>query len=600
MRKTLFGKFFSASLLILAVTYVVLLVSMSQLFSQFYLSLKEKELKRRGETIVSLLASSSSEIPETIRKLSEGIQVLLIPLPQLLAQDSPLRRGPKMMRPGALFRREFPLQELEEHLLRGETVTFQGLIPLLRQEMLIVAMPFPSGAPPQAVLFLSTPLADITTTVRAVQYLLLISGLFAFPLAVLLAFLFSRSLAAPLRRMRTIARAIALGDYTQRMDIPREEELGALAQDFNALSRELEKTIGALRKEKEEIENILLALQEGVIALDSTGRVVSVNPAAQELLGVSLTEGIEIAHVLPERVQELFAKTLHEGVPTRGECAFQGKHLVFRIAPLQEEGNVYGAVGVIQDITDLRNLEELRRQFIADVSHELRTPVTAIRGFIEAALDGVIPWEEFKAKYLPLLHEETMRLSRLIRDLLDLSLMESGKLQWDMEPLDIGVLASEVVLTLTPLFQEKGITVLNQLPSPLLVLGNRDRLAQVLTNLLHNAILFSKEGSTILIEGERHGEMVTIAVLDEGPGIPEEDIPFIFERFYRVDKSRSRKGGGMGLGLAIVREIVERHGGKVGVENRPQGGSRFFFTLRSVSAAELGKGGEQPLPPEGP
>ncbi|MCX7729704.1 MAG: HAMP domain-containing histidine kinase, partial [Candidatus Caldatribacterium sp.] len=166
-------------------------------------------------------------------------------------------------------------------------------------------------------------------------------------------------------------------------------------------------------------------------------------------------------------------------------------------------------------------------------------------------------------------------------------------------PVDIGALASEVVLTLTPLFQEKGITILNELPSPLIVLGNRDRLAQVLTNLLHNAIHFSKEGSTIVLESEQDEETVTIAVLDEGPGIPEEDIPFIFERFYRVDKSRSRKGGGMGLGLAIVREIVERHGGKVGVKNRPQGGSRFFFTLQRAPAAEPERERGQSFPQEG-
>ncbi len=598
MRRTLFGKFFLSSLLILAVTYAVLLVSMSQLFSQFYLSLKERELKKRGEAIAGLLVSSSSEIPETVRQLSEGIQVVLVPLPQLFTKGSPSEHGPKMMRPGAFFRRELPLREFRERLLRGEAVTFQGILPFLKQEMLVVALPFPSGTPPEAVLLLSTPLADIRGTVKAVQYLLFVSGLFALPLAVLLAFLFSRSLAAPLRRMRAIAQAIALGDYTQRMDIPREEELGHLARDFNILSQELQRTIGALQKEKREIENILLALEEGVIALDLEGRVVSANPAAQELLGIPLREGMEIGNLFPESIAEPFTKTLREGAPIRREYAFRGKNLIIRVAPLREEGKVYGAVGVIQDITDLRRAEELRRQFIADVSHELRTPVTAIQGFLEAALDGVIPWEEFKTKYLPLLHGEILRLSRLIRDLLDLSLLESGNIQWEMEPIDASALAQEVILKLTPLFQDKHITVQNRLPSPLVVLGNRDRLAQVLTNLLHNAILFSREGSTVILEGERGEEMTTIAVLDEGPGIPEEDIPFIFERFYRVDKSRSRKGGGMGLGLAIVREIVERHGGRVGVTNRPQGGSRFFFTLRNGPAEGLGKGQGQSHPQE--
>lgn len=600
MRRTLFGKFFLAFLLILAVTYAVLLVSMSQLFSEFYLSLKERELKRRGEAIASLLVSPSSGIPETVQRLSEGIQVLLVPLPQLFAPDSPFEERPRMMmRHGVLFRRVFPLQELKERLLRGETVAFQGVLPLLRQEMLVVAMPFPPQASPEAVLFLSTPLADIRTTVKTVQYLLFASGLVALPFAVFLAFLFSRSLAAPLRRMRTITRAIALGDYTQRMDIPKEEELGGLAQDFNTLSQELQRTIGALRKEKQEIENILLALGEGVIALNLEGRVVSANPAALELFGIPL-EGRAIDTLFPESAAGLFAETLREGVPTRGECVFQGKNLIIRVAPLKEGEKVYGAVGVIQDITDLRKAEELRRQFIADVSHELRTPLTAIQGFLEAALDGVIPWEEFRAKYLPLIHEETMRLSRLIRDLLDLSLMESGKIKLNMEPVDVAALADEVILKLTPLFQEKRITIENRLPSPLFVLGDRDRLAQVLTNLLHNAILFSREESTITIEGEQDKETTTVSILDEGPGIPEEDIPFIFERFYRVDKSRSRKGGGMGLGLAIVREIVERHGGKVGVANRPQGGSRFFFTLPSEPAGGPGQEKEQSHPQKEP
>ena len=598
MKRTLFGKFFLSSLLILAVTYAVLFASMSQLFSQFYLSLKERELKRRGELIASVLTSPTQEIPETVKRLSEGIHVLLVPLSRLFAPDSPLRHGPQMMRPGAMFRRVFPLQELENRLRQGKAVTFQGVLPVLRQEMLVVALPLPPDAPPQAVLFLSTPLADIQMTVKAFRYLLLWSGLVAFPLAVILAFLFSRSLSVPLKKMRTMARAIASGDYTKRLEIPPEEELGQLARDFNTLSQELERTIRTLEREKREIENILLALKEGVVALDLEGRILSANPKAQEVFETPLEGKARIDEVLPQDVAMLFQETLKSGVATQGECVFRSKRLIVRVAPLEDEGVLYGAVGVIQDITELRRAEELRRQFIADVSHELKTPLTAIQGFLEAVLDGVISFEEFRKKYLPLLYEETLRMSRLIRDLLDLSLMESGKVRWEMEPVDLAALTREVVLKLTPLFQEKRVNVENHLALPLVVFGNRDRLAQVLTNLLHNAILFSPEGSTVTIEGEEREGMVTVSVLDEGPGIPENDLPFIFERFYRVEKSRSRKGGGVGLGLAIVREIVERHGGTVGVENRPQGGSRFFFTLKRAfredgSAQQPGKDSEQ-------
>lgn len=582
MKKTLFGRFFLSSLLILAVAYAVILFSMSQFFNQYYLSLKERELKRRGEAIASFLSSPPWEIPETVQRLSEGLQVFLFSFEEIFTKNSPLMRGPRMMHLSTLFRREFPLREIRERLQRGETVAFQGILPPLHQEVLVVAMPL--GVPPQAVLLLSTPLTDIRITVKTVRYLLLWSSLIALPFALFLAFLSSRALSLPLQRMRTIARAIALGDYAQRMEIPKEEELGQLAQDFNTLSAELAKTVEVLKREKREIENILLALREGVVAVDREGRVLSANSAIQEVLGVDVKEGALVSSFFPENMVRLFEETLQSGASTQRECRLDKKYLVVQVAPLKEKEIIYGAVGVIQDVTDIRKTEELRRQFIADVSHELRTPVTAIRGFLEAALDEVIPWEEFKTKYLPLLYEETMRLSRLIQDLLDLSLMESGKTEWTMEPLDLFSLAEEVVLKLTPFLQEKNITVRKELPALPFVLGNRDRLIQVLTNLLHNAILFSPENSTITVRGEAKGEEVVVSIIDEGPGIPEEDIPFLFERFYRVEKSRSRKGGGVGLGLAIVQEIVARHGGRVGVENMPQKGSRFFFTLKAFTA----------------
>ena len=582
MKRTLFGRFFLSSLLILAVAYAVVLFSMSQFFNQYYLSLKERELKKRGEAIASVLSFPPQEIPETVRRLSEGLQVLLFPFEEIFDEDSPLMRGSHMMRLMTLFRREFPFREIRERLKRGETVAFQGIFPPLRQEVLVVALPL--GAPPQAVLLLSTPLADIRATVSTVRYLLLWSSLIALPFALLLALWSSRSLALPLERMRTIARAIALGDYTQRMEIPQEEELGQLARDFNALSAELARTVEALKREKREIENILLALREGVVAVDQEGRVLSANPAARKVFGVDIEEGQSMSSFFPQEVVQLFMETLQRGTFTQGECALERKYLAVQVAPLKEGERVYGAVGVIQDITEIRTTEELRRQFIADVSHELRTPVTAIQGFLEAALDDIIPWEEFKTKYLPLLYEETMRLSRLIRDLLDLSLMESGRVEWEMDPLDIATLAEEVVLKLTPFVQEKNITIRRELEGLPFVVGNRDRLVQVLTNLLHNAILFSPEGSVIIIRGEARDAEVMVSVIDEGPGIPKEDIPFIFERFYRVEKSRSRRGGGVGLGLAIVQEIIARHGGQVGVENMPQKGSRFFFTLKTFTA----------------
>jgi len=254
--------------------------------------------------------------------------------------------------------------------------------------------------------------------------------------------------------------------------------------------------------------------------------------------------------------------------------------VILHITPLKEKDTTKGAVAVVQDITELRKVDRLRREFIANVSHELRTPLTSIQGFLEAVIDRVISLEEFQEKYLSLIHTETLRLSRLIHELLDLSLMESGKIRWEMEEVAIPHLSQRVIAKLTPLLGERNIKIQEDfemnLPS---ALGNEDRLEQVFTNLLHNAILFSPPGSTVTIGGRREKDQLLIFVSDQGTGIPPQDLPYIFERFYRVEKSRSREGGGTDLGLAITKQIVEHHGGKIWVKSEVGKGTTFFFTL---------------------
>ena len=233
-------------------------------------------------------------------------------------------------------------------------------------------------------------------------------------------------------------------------------------------------------------------------------------------------------------------------------------------------------------VLSLEETEHLRRDFVANVSHELRTPITSIRGFVEAIMDGTINKEEHD-KYLDIIHQETLRLSKLIYDLLDLSSMKSQNQTWDLNEIDVYELVDRLLVKIKPITQRNQVSINKQLPVQLPgMLGNEDRIEQVLLNLLDNAIRYSPPGGMITIQAESKGDYITLSITDQGSGIPPEDVEHIWERFHRVDKSRSRSLGGTGLGLAIVKEIVDLHGGKISVQSEVGKGSTFSFSIREV------------------
>ncbi|NLW56194.1 MAG: PAS domain-containing protein [Firmicutes bacterium] len=346
-------------------------------------------------------------------------------------------------------------------------------------------------------------------------------------------------------------------------------------------------------KRREQVESILFSMVEGVVATDSSGKISFVNPAAERIFQIE--PGAALGKYPREvwrdfELVEMFHQVFVNGQPQSREFQMdtpQKTYLKVEISPIRfgEYDEAQGVLAMVRDLTRLRRLETIRTDFVANVSHELRTPLTSIKGFIETLLDGGIDSRETTKRFLTIMYQETDRLNRLIADLLDLSRIESGQAELNRTKVFLAPLVEEVRLTLQEQLAEKNISLSVELgPTP--VWADEDQIREVLFNLIDNAIKYSTDGGSIKVLELNRGDQQEFVVCDQGIGIPKKSIPRIFERFYRVDKARSREIGGTGLGLSIVKHIIERHDGRVWVESEPGKGSCFHFLLPKYEGEE--------------
>jgi|LSQX01.3.fsa_nt_gb two-component system phosphate regulon sensor histidine kinase PhoR len=379
---------------------------------------------------------------------------------------------------------------------------------------------------------------------------------------------------APLERFSAILPEVKTAHFTEFI-----REAGAHLEELKNIARRA-------IQEKEEMASILFSMVEGVVATDSGGRISFMNPAAEKLF--NLERGSALGKFPREvwrefELVELFHQVFVTGRSQSKELTLDPplrKHLSLELVPIRpaEDEEAQGVLAMVRDITRLRHLENMRTEFVANVSHELRTPLTSIKGFIETLLDGGLENLEATKRFLTIIYQETDRLNRLINDLLDLSHLESGETELKRARIFLAPLVEEVRQTLQTRLAEKKLSFSVEL-GPTAVWADEDRIREVLVNLLDNAVKYTPDGGSIKVSEVDHGDMQEFIICDTGIGIPRESIPRLFERFYRVDKARSREMGGTGLGLSIVKHIIDRHEGKVWVQSEPGKGSCFHFTL---------------------
>jgi len=455
----------------------------------------------------------------------------------------------------------------------------------LKIDMLYVALALKDKKEITGILRLALPLESVQKTLFAIRKIVVIEFIFAIILAFVLGSIVAGNTIRPINRMIHVSRRFSEGDFSRRILQSPKDEIGELANTLNKMAQDIEDKIKEVKTQNQKLAAIFNSMIEGVIVVDKEGHIISINPTIEKIFEVSKKDVEKKAFLEAIRnndISDVISSVLKKGQPVLEELTLMypiRKISEVNATPIFDNNEVAGCLVVIHDITEIRKLETVRSDFIANVSHELKTPLTSIKGFIETLLEGALDDKENNRNFLTIIQEHAERLNNLVNDLLSLSHLESKEITLDKENVNLRQLVEGVIIGFKSQLTKRNIEVKDELPATLSIKADKDRIEQVITNLIDNAIKFNKDKGTIKVYSQDANGKIKIIVEDSGIGIPEKDITRIFERFYRVDKARSRELGGTGLGLSIVKHIVELHNGCVGVESTEGFGSKFWLIL---------------------
>src|SRR5699024_3697102 len=435
-------------------------------------------------------------------------------------------------------------------------------------------------------IFVYQSLAVVDQTKAETTKIIYLAAGIAIVLTTIFAFFLSTRITSPLIKMREAAFNLTRGEFNTKVPILTHDEIGELAMVFNRMGRQLKFHINALRQEKEQLSSIVRSMADGVITLNRNGEMIVTNPPAKRFMDDwNFENNIQDEgnkKQLPNELDKILQKVIQGEREVLQEINIQGRNWVMIMTPLYDQSYVRGAVAVIRDMTEERRLDKLRKDFIANVSHELRTPISLMQGYSEAIVDNIAESREEKNELAKIIHEESLRMGRLVNELLDIARMEAGHIQLSIEPVEIERFVSKILKKFNGIASdnEVDIELTKKIDEPIAFI-DQDRIEQVFTNLIDNAIRHSDEHGVVHVSIENNSEKLAVSIKDEGSGIPEEDIPFVFERFYKADKSRERnaKKKGTGLGLAIAKNIIDTHHGFISVKSKLEKGTTFHFEI---------------------
>ncbi len=582
MKARIFLKLVLSFLAVILVVTALLDFSISSQFERAFTQTLRQGLEQKARLLSDWLGEVSLEaLPSVVARAAKQVdaRITVIQRDGKVLADSEADAGHME---NHAHRPEF------EAALRGEVGSSTRLSGTVQINFLYVAIPLDSGPWRGGALRLAYPLAELDRSIAGMRrQIVLGSGL-----AVLAALLLAAALAAPisrrLKRVVNFANAVAEGQLEVRMPVDGSDEVSAVMQALNRTADKLEEGFSRLAESSQQLEAVLEAMEEGVLAIDSGGRVVCANRALSRLLGRDVTPGVrfEEAIVNPEMIEAmdhalasraLTSADLRYGTPTRW--------IKMSCSPMLAAGQPpKGAVAVLHDVTELERLEKIRKDFVANVSHELRTPLTSIQGYAETLLEsGMVPDLQSR-QFVEIIRKHAERMAKLTADLLTLSRIELGRHEFRFAELHVADAVQSALQSVRHVAHARGVELAAAaLSDEMDVMADSDAIHQVLLNLLDNALKYTPSGGRVTASARVVRDMVEFCVTDTGVGIAAEHLPRLFERFYRVDKARSRELGGTGLGLSIVKHIVRAHGGEVRVASEPGRGSSFYFTVPLAS-----------------
>jgi two-component system sensor histidine kinase ResE len=580
------GKLWATILLLVSFVLFIVTALLLEFLDNFHTQQAEDSLRRVATTIGKVVEDHESESSMKLiihDILDEETNAMIVGPGREVSHSFHKGTNKDKIESKILKESIFPFDQKMDTLVVKEMILPSNTEDNVMEQYIVLSYPLENENEVAGSVIIYQSLEAVHRTTKRTTHIVFLSAFIAFILTTFFAFFLSTKITLPLRSLRQAAFELSKGNFDTRLPISQNDEIGQLGTAFNQMGRQLKYHVELINQEKEQLSSILTSMTDVVITFNRDYTILLSNPQAERLLqNWYFKNGAkEGNHHIPPGIFHMLEHVIAFAEEVEDELELDGQFYGISISPLYSGNSIRGAVAVLRDMTDQHKLEKLRSDFIANVSHELRTPISMLQGYSEAIIDGVTTSDEERDEMVQIIHDESKRMGRLVTDLLDLARMESGHMRLYKDDLSMIPFFNRIINKFMQVAREANVDLSIDFPKDEELISNvdEDRMEQVFTNLIDNAIRHTPDGGSVSLGIRKYVDMIEIKVADTGVGIPEEDLPYIFERFYKADKARTRGKGGTGLGLAIAKSIVDSHGGRITATKGDIAGTIFSCTL---------------------